>query len=216
MRARAAPGAPRRSTTPEGSAVRRNGVSRIASKRRAARRARSASALPPPLDAVYARAGIPAPEVTTVPAARIPSPYRSLLVHERDMTPTLEAHVGGPVALRTLSVFREGRWYLRRVLLVEEHSGRPVAMGVVRIDLDAFSRPIRERILRNRVPLGRLLRNGGVDYVSRPTAFLAVRPNPEMLGMFWMREPRTLYGRQTEVTLEDRKVGDVVEILPLA
>jgi hypothetical protein len=37
-----------------------------------------------------------------------------------------------------------------------------------------------------------------------------------LLGVFWMREPRTLYGRQTELTLQGRKVGDVVEILPLA
>jgi len=78
------------------------------------------------------------------------------------------------------------------------------------------ARPIQDRILRNRVPLGRLLREGGVDYQSRPKAFLAVEPNPELLGVFWMREPRTLYGRQTELTLKGRKIGDVVEILPLA
>jgi hypothetical protein len=30
-----------------------------------------------------------------------------------------------------------------------------------------------------------------------------------------MREPRTLYGRRTEVTLHGRKIGDIVEILPL-
>ena len=65
------------------------------------------------------------------------------------------------------------------------------------------------------MPLGRLLRDGGVDYRSRPTAFLAVTPNPEMMGVFWMREPRTLYGRQTEMSIDGRKVGDIVEILPL-
>ena len=172
--------------------------------------------MPAPLDVVYARAGIPAPKVTIVSPARIPAPYRSLLVHERDMTLTLETHHDGPVALRTLSIFREGHWYFRKVLLVEESSGRPVEMGVIEIDLDAFSRPIQDRILRNRVPLGRLLREGGVDYQSRPTAFLAVEPNPELLGVFWMREPKTLYGRQTELTLKGRKIGDVVEILPLA
>ena len=172
--------------------------------------------MPAPLDVVYARAGIPAPKVTTVSPDRIPAPYRSLLVHERDMTLTLETHHDGPVALRTLSIFREGHWYFRKVLLVEESSGRPVEMGIIEIDLDAFSRPIQDRILRNRVPLGRLLREGGVDYQSRPKAFLAVEPNPELLGVFWMREPKTLYGRQTELTLKGRKIGDVVEILPLA
>jgi hypothetical protein len=88
-------------------------------------------------------------------------------------------------------------------------------MGAIRIDLMAFQPRVRTRILANRVPLGRLLRDGGVDFRSRPKVFLAVTPNPEMMGVFWMREPRTLYGRQTEMTIDGRKIGDIVEILPL-
>lgn len=145
---------------------------------------------------------------------RIPPPYRVLLVHERDMTRTLETHHDSRVMLRTLSSFREGRWYFRKVLLSEEVSGRPLEMGIIAVDLDAFSEPVRERILGSEVPLGRLLRESGVDYHSRPTAFLAITPNPELLGVFWMGKPRTLYGRQTELTLDGSKVGDVVEILP--
>ena len=194
----------------------KNGASRTTSKRLAGRRARSGSGVPAPLDVVYTHAGIPAPKVTAVRPDRIPMPYRSLLVHERDMTLTLEAHHDGRVALRTLSSFRVGHWYFRKVLLVEESSGHPVEMGVIEVDLEAFDPPVRDRILRNRVPLGRLLREGGVDYLSRPTAFLAVKPNPELLGVFWMRKAQTLYGRQTELTLNGRKIGDVVEILPLA
>jgi hypothetical protein len=131
------------------------------------------------------------------------------------MTLTLEAHFGGRVTLRALSTFRERRSYFRRVLLVQEYSARPVEMGAIRIDLTAFRPAIRAQILGNRVPLGRLLRDGGVDYKSLPKVFLAVTPNPEMMGVFWMREPRTLYGRQTEMTLDGRKIGDIVEILPL-
>ena len=175
----------------------------------------SRSIAPYPLDVVYAQAGIPAPETREVAPSRIPLPYRSLLVHERDMTLTLESHFGGRVTLRALSTFRKGPSYYRRVLLVQEYSARPVEMGAIRIDLRAFAPRIRSEILRNRVPLGRLLRDGGVDYRSRPTVFLAVTPNPEMMGVFWMREPRILYGRQTEMSIDGRKVGDIVEILPL-
>jgi hypothetical protein len=170
---------------------------------------------PYPLDVVYAQAGIEAPQTRAIAPSRIPPPYRSLLVHERDMTLTLESHFGGRVRLRALSTFRKGSSYYRRVLLVQEYSARPVEMGAVRIDLTAFKPGIRALILGNRVPLGRLLRDGGVDYRSRPTVFLAVTPNSEMMGVFWMREPRTLYGRQTEMSVDGRKVGDIVEILPL-
>jgi hypothetical protein len=170
---------------------------------------------PYPLDVVYAQAGIAPPKTREIAPERIPLPYRSLLVHERDMTLTLEAHFGGRVTLRPLSTFRDGHSYFRRVLLVQEYSARPVEMGAIRIDLLAFAPRIRAAILKNRVPLGRLLRDGGVDYRSLPTAFLSVEPNSEMMGVFWMREPRTLFGRQTEMTVDGRKIGDIVEILPL-
>jgi len=169
-----------------------------------------------PLDVAYTRAGVPLPKVKDISPEDIPLPYRLLLVHKSDMTLTLERHFGGRVVLRTLSTFTSGSWYLRRVLLVQEYSGRPVEMGAIRVKLDGFSPAVRAKILRNEIPIGRILRDGGVDYQSQPRAFLAVVPNPEMMGVFWMREPRTLYGRQTEMFERGVKIGDIVEILPLA
>ena len=168
-----------------------------------------------PLDFVYARSGVALPDVEMIDPDNIPPPYRSLLVHTTDMTLTLERHFGGKVALRPLATFSTGTWYYRRVLLAQEYTGRPVEMGAIRIKVGAFSDRIRRQILRNDVPLGRLLRDGGVKYESRPKAFLAVTPNPEMMGVFWMREPKTLYGRRTEMIHEGAKIGDIVEVLPL-
>ena len=145
-----------------------------------------------PLDFVYARSGVELPQVKAIDPDDIPLPYRSLLVHRTDMTLTLERHFGGRVALRPLATFRLGPWYFRRVLLAQEYTGRPVEMGAIRIR-------IQKQILQNDVPLGRVLRDGGVDYESRPTMFLSVTPNPEMMGVFWMREAKTLYGRRTEM-----------------
>jgi hypothetical protein len=167
-----------------------------------------------PLDLAYARAGLSRPRADVVRAADLPLPYRSLLEHQRDMTMTLEQHFGGRIALRMLSTFRHRTSYFRRVLLVQEYSGRPVEMGAIRIRLTAFRPAIQARVVRGDVPLGRVLRDGGVDYVSRPTVFLAVTPNSEMMGVFWMREALTLYGRQTEILLAGKKIGDIVEILP--
>jgi chorismate-pyruvate lyase len=168
-----------------------------------------------PLDFVYARSGVALPHVERIDADSIPLPYRSLLVHTTDMTLTLERHFGGRVALRPLATFTSGPWYFRRVLLAQEYTGRPVEMGAIRIKVGAFAERIRRQILKNDVPLGRLLRDGGVKYESRPKAFFAVTPNPEMMGVFWMREPRTLYGRRTEMIRDGAKIGDIVEVLPL-
>jgi hypothetical protein len=168
-----------------------------------------------PLDVAYTRAGLVPPTSTAIAPDDIPQPYRSLLVHQRDMTLTLEAHFGGRVALRPLSTFTAGPWYYRRVLLAQEYSGRPVEMGAIRMKLAALPRKVQAEIRRNQVPLGRLLRDAGVDFTSMPREFFAIEPNAEMMGVFWMREPRTLYGRRTEVLLDGKVIGDIVEVLPL-
>ncbi len=176
------------------------------------RPSRAGSALLYPLDHAYRRAGVAVPAAVPVSPSEIPLPFRTLLVHERQMTPTLEAH-WGPLVLRVLWTAKEGTSYFRRVLLAHEHSGRPVEMGAIRIDLNAFAPAIRTRILRNNIPFGRLLRESGVEYVSRPQVFLSITPNSELMGVFWMREPRALFGRRTDVLINRRKVGDIVEIL---
>ena len=126
----------------------------------AARRVRASSApgILYPLDFVYARAGVAPPSVKRIAPTEIPEPYRSLLVHESDMTITLERHFGGRVTLRPLSTFTVGGSYFRRVLLAQEYSGRPVEMGAIRMKLDVFSPRIRALIHANEVPLGRAYR----------------------------------------------------------
>ena len=168
-----------------------------------------------PLDLVYARSGVEPPRAVPIDAEDIPLPYRSLLVHSTDMTLTLERHFGGSVVLRPLATFTQGPWYFRRVLLAQEYTGRPVEMGAIRIRIGSFPERIRKQILQNDIPLGRLLRDGGVQYQSLPKMFLSVTPNPEMMGVFWMREAKTLYGRRTEMLHNGTKIGDIVEVLPL-
>ena len=184
-------------------------------QRQKSRRTESANGILYPLDALYARAGVPVPVVKLTASDRIPSPYQDLLVHQNEMTSTLERHFGGPVTVRVLSRFSRGRSYFRRVLLALKSTGRPVAMGAVRLRLDVLSPAIRARILAEKVPLGRVLSAANVRYLSRPTSFLEVTPNAEMMGIFWMPESRTMYGRRTEVTVAGEKIGDIVEILPL-
>jgi chorismate-pyruvate lyase len=190
-------------------------MSRITNARAAGHRSASAGGLLFPMDLLYKHAGVPPPKVRRISANKLPSPYRSLLVHEDSMTATLERHFGVPLGLRTLSTRKSAEGYFRRVLLVRSDTGRPVVMGAARISLGAFKPRVRARILENDVPLGRVLHGEGVDYFSRPLAFLAITPNPEMMGVFWMRDPHTLFGRRTDMIHQGKKIGDIVEILLL-
>ena len=155
------------------------------------------------------------PQVTVISPDQIPQPYRSLLVHDSDMTRTLERHVGERAVLRPLSSFSNGASYFRRVLLVQESSGRPAALGAIRVRLDAFAPRLRTKILAGQIPLGRLLREGRFAYTSKVKALFAVEPTPEIMGIFWMPESRTLYGRRCEMFRGKTKFADIVEVLPL-
>jgi chorismate-pyruvate lyase len=154
------------------------------------------------------------PHVTVISPDQIPQPYRSLLVHDADMTRTLERHVSDRAVLRPLSTFVSGASYFRRVLLVRETSGRPAALGAIRVRLDAFSSRLRTKILAGREPLGRILQEGRFEYTSVVKALFAVEPTPEILGIFWMPKPKVLYGRRSEMFRDKTKIADIVEILP--
>jgi chorismate-pyruvate lyase len=168
-----------------------------------------------PLDALYARAHMTPPVAKRTTAERLPPACRELLVHHSGMTFALERRFGGAVTVRVLSSFSRGRWYFRRVLLVMEETGRPVAIGAIRLKLDFFGARVRARILGEQVPLGHILSQAGFQYHSHPTAFFQVTPTAEMMGFFSMRQADTLHGRRTQVTVRSERIGDIVEILAL-
>ena len=52
-----------------------------------------------PLNEFYEQSGLPLPPAVQVAAGDVPEPYRSLLIHTREMTPTLEAAYGRSIGL---------------------------------------------------------------------------------------------------------------------
>jgi hypothetical protein len=166
-----------------------------------------------PLDVLYARCGVAPPVARRLAAGRLPPVAAALLRHEDEMTQTLERHVGDRLLIRVMATMRRGGSYFRRALLAEETSVRPVAMGAVRLRLGALDDRTRGRILREREPLGRVLREGGMVCRSLPVAFFRLNPNPELMAVFGMRRPDALYGRRTRLMQGDTRIGDIVEIL---
>src|ERR1051325_3222569 len=82
-----------------------------------------------PLDSFYARAGLPLPKLEPVDPAKMPEPYRSLLVHNNDMTPTLSAFHARIIHLRVLSREHRDGYYFREVVLVADGSNQPGEFG---------------------------------------------------------------------------------------
>jgi chorismate-pyruvate lyase len=170
-----------------------------------------------PLDEFYLRAGLVVPCASLVTGAEVPEPYRTLLVHERDMTPTLEKHHAERIHLRTIGRRVDGEALSRLVVLTTNESHKPVEFGAIVIHLDQFPAEAREVILGCHVPLGTILADYAIEHFSRPTAFLRVSADPLIHGSLETAGVDALYGRRNVLKTPDgRALADVIEILPPA
>ena len=168
-----------------------------------------------PLDEFYARSGLTLPPLDQIDGEAVPEPYKSLLVHERDMTSTLETFHKGGVHLRLVSRQQSGDDYSREVVLALDGSETPVEFGAIRIHLGRFPEKARAEILQERFPLGHILKDCAIDYVSRPKAFLRIASDKTINGLLNLTGAHLLYGRRN--TLLDpagRSLAEIVEILP--
>lgn len=147
-------------------------------------------------------------------AEELPEPYRTLLAHDRDMTGTLETYFKQPMTLRVHVRKIEGDSLYRQVSLVGMHDGRPAEFGAIRIDLSCFDGETRDLVAQCKVPLGRVLREHDVAYVSNPSAYLEVTPD-ELLSDALQVSTGPLYGRKNELKMPDgRAIAQIIEILP--
>jgi chorismate-pyruvate lyase len=168
-----------------------------------------------PLDEFYSRAGLIVPRVTQIAGEDVPAPYRQLLVHERDMTPTLEAFHGERIHLRVIGRRRDGDFFSRLVVLTLSESMLPVEFGAIVIHLEHFPPAAREAILESRYPLGTILADHRIEHFSAPAAFIRVTSDPLIKGALDLAGHDPLYGRRNILAAPGEKLlAEVVEILP--
>jgi chorismate-pyruvate lyase len=168
-----------------------------------------------PLDEFYAAAGQPLPPLNQVDGEAVPEPYRTLLVHQNDMTPTLEKVHGGPVHLQVLGRRRKGDAYFREVILRLDGSNQPVEFGAIKINLERFTPAARRQILEEHLPLGHILHEYKIPHTSRPSAYLRLASDKLINEVLGLTGAQVLYGRRnTLYDPQQRSLAEIVEILP--
>lgn len=168
-----------------------------------------------PLNEFYRTAGRPLPFHRAVVGSDIPEPERSLLVHHRDMTSTLEQFHGRPIHLEVVSIEIHGNVLHREVVLVLDETHEAVEFGATRVHLDRFPEPWRTDIVASRRPLGGILNASRQPYTSRPSAFFAVESDGFLQRALRLSGPATLYGRQNTLRTPDGlEIAEILEILP--
>ena len=167
------------------------------------------------MDQFYLAPGAPVPEAAKIEAECIPEPYRSLLVHDNDMTPTLEASYRQRIHIRLISRKVEDDVLLRQVVLVLDSNERPVEFGAIRIQLNQLPPEARRLVLENKLPLGRLLQDFFIQHSSRPVAYFEVKTDGGIGEALQTPSLQRLYGRRNKLMMPSGEVlAEVVEILP--
>ncbi len=163
----------------------------------------------------FARQGSGRPSLEPLGDARVPEPYRSLLVHDSDMTSALQRRHRQELGLDLLHVARRPDSLEREVLLRGSLDGRPVEYGVIRILLAALAPPVAEAVLLGREPLGGLLVRFGIGHRSRPGGYFRMGGDGYLDGLFGDGRPRWRYGRINRLWGDAGDLlAEVVEILP--
>lgn len=168
-----------------------------------------------PLDRFYARDAVPLPPVREIPGKAMPEPYRQLLVHDNDMTPTLEAWFYSDIHIEVWSREHQGDLYLREVLLRLDRDLRPVEFGANQINLALFAPDVRRLILDEYLPLGHILKMRDIPHRGFPLGYFEIEADLRLQHAFRLSGPRPLYGRRNRITdPQGRVLSDIVEILP--
>jgi chorismate-pyruvate lyase len=170
-----------------------------------------------PLNEFYEQAGLPLPVATKINGREMPEPYRRLLVHDRDMTPTLESAYDRKMNLRVLKYSCTDEVFSREIVLIPEGSESPVVFGAIKIYLDEFPTEARELVLERKLPLGTILQLQGIRHYSAPDGFFEIEADAFIEQTLGIQGPAKLYGRRNMLgNGAGRKLAQVLEILPPA
>ncbi|MBE7542359.1 MAG: hypothetical protein M9913_13330 [Bryobacteraceae bacterium] len=170
-----------------------------------------------PLAGMYAGMGLALPRVRLVEPSLVPEPYRRLLVHRQDMTPTLEAAHGASLHLRVIRHTVSEELMDRLVVLELDGSGVAVEVGAIQIHLARLPDLARVSVLAMQEPFGAILRDHGLQHSSEPSAFFEIAPDALIADALGTNGVAALHGRAS--TIRDAQgeiLAEVVEILPPA
>ncbi|HBH51998.1 MAG TPA: hypothetical protein DDY91_08910 [Planctomycetaceae bacterium] len=147
-----------------------------------------------------------------IPSSQTPEPYKSLLVHEHHMTVTMEQFHRSAVRVKVLARRREGETYLRHIILESCDDGRVVQFGIVRFDFRYVTAEVRDEILAEQTPLGRILINFNVLRHIDLGAIVRIWPGPQLQSLFGCPADPPLYGRLATIFCNQKPAVDLLEI----
>ncbi|MBM3971714.1 MAG: hypothetical protein FJ302_17915 [Planctomycetes bacterium] len=147
-----------------------------------------------------------------VSSAMTPEPYKSLLAHDHHMTVAMESFHKSPVEVRVLAKRLDGNVYCREIVLLKHGTGEIVQFGIVRFDLESVSERVREEILSEKTPLGRILIQHNVFLQIALGAILRVTAGLGLSEALQMPLYGQTFGRLATIFCNGQPAVDLLEI----
>jgi len=171
-----------------------------------------------PLDELHALTNLfPEPEplflrANHIPSSLTPEPYKAMLAHDHHMTVAMETYYQSPVDVRVLDQRHEGELYARKILLLKQGTESVVQFGLVRFNLSYVTAAVREEILAQQTPLGRILINHNVLRHIDLGAILELTAGPGLARHLQMPQGAITYGRLATIFCNHQPAVDLLEV----
>ncbi|MEK6233771.1 MAG: hypothetical protein N2C14_03580 [Planctomycetales bacterium] len=152
-------------------------------------------------------------ELEQTPREDVPEPYRRLLAHEHHMTVTVEDFHQSLVDVQVVGKNVSDSHYARKILLTRQADGAVVQFGIMRVNLYYLSPAVRDEIVKEETPLGRILINHNVLRSIRLFDVWKVEPGPDLQALFHLESPETTYGRTAVIDCNNVPAVELLEIV---
>ena len=173
------------------------------------------SAFPEFLRESLSRAGLLGDWFSWHEPEEVPEPFRELLIHEMDMTSTLERYHGEKMILEVLADGQADGYYYREVILRGGETGRAAEFGLIEIEVSQFPEDLHEAILSGRKPLGGIMNESGMIYESQPLGYFSVARGKLPTKLCALGNGDTFYGRYNQLVRADGScLARILEIIP--
>jgi hypothetical protein len=116
------------------------------------------------------------------------------------------------VSVEVLDRVLEGNIYSRQIVLHKTDGGEIVQFGLVRFDLSYVTPAVRNEILKEGTPLGRILINHNVLRHIDLGAILRITPGPALARLFSCAPDHVTYGRLATIFCNQQPAVDLLEV----
>jgi chorismate-pyruvate lyase len=168
-----------------------------------------------PLEFFYSKNEVKLPEIFPINQDMLPELQNKLLAHKVDMTSTLSKFHNSELYINVIDNEINENYVLRMVVLKTIDGDVPVEFGAIGIDLSRLPDNMIYEINDGRKPLGKLLDDHNVEYISNPRGYFKVKQDELISETLNNPVSCDMYGRCNEITdINGFTIADIVEVLP--